>query len=51
MGMITSDFYSRFGSIDIVEAPFTVGELMNLASDLPCPSGGPRFLYADLGVC
>ena len=32
MGMITSDFYSRFGSIDIVEAPFTVGELMNLAS-------------------
>ena len=32
MGMITSDFYSRFGSIDIVEAPFSVGELMNLAS-------------------
>ena len=32
MGMITSDFYSRFGKIDIVESPFTAGELMNLAS-------------------
>ena len=32
MGTIASDFYSRFGSIDIVEAPFTVEELMNMAS-------------------
>jgi hypothetical protein len=32
MGMITSDFYSRFGKIDIVESPFTAEELMNLAS-------------------
>ncbi|MBQ8054091.1 MAG: pseudouridine-5'-phosphate glycosidase [Lachnospiraceae bacterium] len=32
MGMITSDFYSRFGSIDIVEAPFTAGELIGMAS-------------------
>ena len=32
MGMITSDFYSRFDKIDIVESPFTVEELMNLAS-------------------
>lgn len=32
MGMITSDFYSRFGSIDIVEPSFSVGELMGLAS-------------------
>ena len=33
MGMITSDFYSRFGKIDIVESPFTAEELMR-----------PRFL-------
>ncbi len=32
MGMITSDFYNRFDKIDIVESPFTVEELMNLAS-------------------
>ena len=32
MGMITSDFYSRFGKIDIVESPFTAEELMSLAS-------------------
>ena len=32
MGMITSDFYSRFSGIDIVEAPFSAEELMNLAS-------------------
>ena len=32
MGMIASDFYNRFGSIDIVEAPFTAGELMQMAS-------------------
>ena len=32
MGMISSDFLSRFGSIDIVEAPFTAGELMDMAS-------------------
>ena len=32
MGTIASDFYTRFGSIDIVEAPFTVEELMNMAS-------------------
>ena len=32
MGMITSDFYSRFGSIDIVEAPFGAGELIRMAS-------------------
>ena len=32
MGMITSDFYSRFDKIDNVESPFTVEELMSLAS-------------------
>ena len=32
MGMITSDFYNRFGSIDIVETPFTAGELIDMAS-------------------
>ncbi|HAB94437.1 MAG TPA: hypothetical protein DCF49_06705 [Lachnospiraceae bacterium] len=32
MGTISSDFYNRFGSIDIVEAPFTAEELMNMAS-------------------
>lgn len=32
MGMISSDFYSRFTKLDIVEAPFSVGELMSMAS-------------------
>lgn len=32
MGTIASDFYTRFSSIDIVEAPFTAEELMNMAS-------------------
>ena len=32
MGMITSDFYNKFGNIDIVEAPFTAGELIRMAS-------------------
>ena len=32
MGMITSDFFSKFDKIDIVEAPFTAGELIGMAS-------------------
>ena len=32
MGMITSDFFSKFDKIDIVEAPFTTGELIGMAS-------------------
>ena len=32
MGMVASDFYSRFTKLDIVEAPISVGELMDMAS-------------------
>lgn len=32
MGMINSDFFSGFDKIDIVEPPFSVGELMEMAS-------------------
>ena len=32
MGMISSGFYSRFTKLDIVAAPFSVGELMSMAS-------------------
>lgn len=32
MGTIASDFYARFGSIEIVEAPFEAGELVRMAS-------------------
>ena len=32
MGMIASDFYDKFDRIDLTEAPFTVRELMEMAS-------------------
>lgn len=33
MGTISSDFYARFGSIEIIEAPFEAGELLRMASE------------------
>ena len=32
MGMITSDFFTKYDKIEMVETPFTVGEIMEMAS-------------------
>ena len=32
MGMIVSDFFTKYDRIEMVEAPFTVGEMMAMAS-------------------
>ena len=32
MGMIASDFFTKYDRIEMVEAPFTVGEMMAMAS-------------------
>ena len=32
MGMITSDFFTKYNKIELVETPFTAGEIMEMAS-------------------
>ena len=56
MGMITSDFYSTFDKIDIVEAPFSAEELMMMASvevqerfaDWTAQHGDAKYIPAEI---